>query len=1107
LATSTVSRRRKKPDALIEASGGTPSVPGLCIVGIGASAGGYEAITNFFHAMPADSGVAFVIVQHLDPTHASLAAEMFGRCTAMRVSEATDGVRLEADHVYTAPSDSEISVLDGCLRLTPRASRKTLHLPIDHFFSSLGAECGARAIGIVLSGTGSDGTLGLKVIATNGGIVLVQQPETAQFDGMPRSAISAGIANFVLPVEQMPALIAGYARHPYAVRPAEPESDAESGGDEKEQKTLLALFKIIQTRHGYDFSGYKRGTLLRRIHRRMGLHSILKATDYLSLLKGHREEVDALFRDLLIGVTEFFRDPEAWKALDSGVMAPLVAGKREDETIRIWIPGCSTGEEAYTMAMLVLERQRQARKHGAVQIFATDTNSEALDVARLGRYPAGIAASVPAALLKRYFVTGPDHDQFAVTDELRASVVFGLQNLSSDPPFGRVDLISCRNVLIYLEPELQKRVLHIFHFALRPDAFLFLGSAESNSGRDDLFKPVSRTWRIYRREASARADSLALPLRMGDSRPGLATAQTLSGPAVSQVAGIAQKLILDRFAPASVLVNGRHEALYFCGPTDEFLLRPRGVPTQDLLTMVREGLRSRTRAALSEAAQSHLPVHVTGARMKCPKGFVPVRITVTPSSGENLGPLYLVVFQHDIEPLLAPPGSAEGALVSHLEEELKVTRDDLQIALERFESSNDSLRISNEEVVTTNEELRSLNEELESSKEELQTLNEELTTANQQLEGKVRELEVSNSDLHNLLNSNDIATLCLDQDFRIKWFTPATQTQFKFKAADVGRPIGDFSMAWSGGGLLEAARAVLATRAVDLLEFQASDGRRFVRRVLPYKNDAGEIHGVILTYTDITELRLATEAARTAHLDLSQSRDQERRLRDLSTALAMAEERERRALAQDLHDDLGQLLAVVALKATAIKKHRMPAPLKAAVDDCANAVTNANRKLRTLAFQLNPPMLEQLGFQRALEWMGDEMNRLFKLDVHIVDDGVPKPMDPAVSATLFRAVRELLVNVAKHAGVNTAMVTTAKGERDTLVLTVSDAGAGFEPDARPPEDGLGGFGLLSVRERLGLLGGEVSVRSNPGDGTSVLLRVPLLTQPLPAALPSTGRRP
>ena len=641
MSAKAVSKRGPRGSVATKSANSRTTSASPCVAGIGASAGGFDAIRSFFRAMPADSGVAFVVVQHLDPTHTSLAAELFGKCTDMPVSEATDNEIIEANHVYTSPSDKEVTVQDGHLHLTPRRNHEHLRLPIDHFFNSLGEDRGARAIGIVLSGTGTDGTLGLKAIASHGGIVLVQEPSTAQFDGMPLSAIAASIANYVLPVEKMPEVIMGYASHPYVESVAE---DAASDGD---PKTVQSLLTILQVRRGYDFSGYKAGTLQRRIQRRMGLHGILKGSAYVTILQKDPVEVDALFRDLLIGVTEFFRDPEAWATLDAEVITPMVASKQRDEPIRIWIPGCSTGEEAYTMAMVVLDRLRRARKHCPVQIFATDTNNDALNVGRLGHYPVGIAARMPAARLHRHFIEGPDRQHYVVSPELRSSVVFGVQNLFADPPFGRVDLISCRNVLIYLESSVQKRVLDIFHFALRKDGYLFLGSAESSSGREDLFKPLSKKWRIFGRVGVARGDLLSLSLKIGELRPLSTPVPAATALPSGHVTSIAQKLILDRFAPASVLIDSRNEALYFCGPTDDFLLRPRGTPTQDLLTMVREGLRARVRAALKEAAETGLTVTVSGARMKRAGSFAPVQITVTPTVGGEAGQLFLVVFRHE----------------------------------------------------------------------------------------------------------------------------------------------------------------------------------------------------------------------------------------------------------------------------------------------------------------------------------------------------------------------------------------------------------------------------------------------------------------------------
>ena len=1084
------------------------ATPAPCIVAIGASAGGLEALRQFFQAMPADTGVAFLVVQHLDPKHASLTAELLAKETAMPVAQAVQGGRILPNHIYTVPSDQGLTVDKGRLRLSPRVERGRLWLPIDLCFNSVADDCGARGIGVVLSGAGSDGALGVRAIAGHGGMVLVQDPASAGSDGMPRSAIATGAANHVLGVAKMPEVIAAYARHPYVL------GDSKTELESNDERATQQLIKLVQARRGYDFSGYKRSTLLRRIERRMGLRAILRRDNYVTLLKRDALEVDALFRDLLIGVTEFFRDPEAWQVLDTAVIAPLVAARANHEPIRIWVPGCSTGEEAYTIAMLVLDRLRRARKHCPVQIFATDANEDALEVGRMGRYPLGIAAHLSAAQLKRYFVKTDDRQHFTVSEALRATVVFGLQNLFADPPFGRVDLISCRNVLIYLEPEVQKRVLNIFHFALRKDAHLLLGSAESNGGRDDMFQAVSKKWRIFHRIGSARMEPMTLASGPAANLRHGTQAQPSSPVLPSSLAAtVAQKLLLDHFVPAAILLNSQCEALYFCGPTDEFLMRPRGAPTLNVLTLVREGLRSRLQTTLREAVTQDLPATSDGATMKQGKGFVPVLITVTPVQNPELGRVFLVVFQFDLKPAQIPLDQrADMVLVRHLEEDLQLTRDELQDTIERYEATHDNLRLSNEEVITANEELRSLNEELESSKEELQSLNEELTMVNQQLEAKLRELEVANADLNNLLNSSDVATLCLDSSLRIKWFAPATQKQFNFIAADIGRPVSDVAAALGDATLLPAARLVLARQPVSDLEFQVATGRWYIRRVLPYRTEAEQISGVIVTYTDITESRQAMAAAIATRRDLSDSMAQTSKLRALSAALALAEERERRALARDLHDDLGQLMAVIAVKAAVVQRQKMTPALKRSVDECAGAVDLANRKLRTMALQLNPPMLDQLGLVPALEWMADEMRQTYQIEVQVQDDGAPKPMDPAVSATLFRAVRELLINVARHAKVRQATVQTACNPAGLLDVTVRDAGAGFDVSSALPAlaaaslTGDVGVGLLGVRERIGYLGGEMQVNSAPGEGTSVLIRVPLLPALVPVKKPRTRRR-
>ena len=1089
------------------------STPLCVVVGVGGSTGGYEAISALLRAMPVDLGVSLVIVEHLLPGHPGLSAQVYGASSTMPVYEAAQGTRIVANHVYTAPAGKNLSLHQGVFELSARNKRKNAPLPIDFFLMSLAKEMGAHAIAVVLSGNGSDGTAGVQSIAAEGGMVLVQTPGTAAADSMPQSAIATGMADEVLDVAKIPAAIADYIRHlsriaKSTVRGRHTAADAAAAhtaaGDSKAIQNLL---KLMLQRRGHDFSGYKRKTLLRRIARRMGLHALEREADYVALLKKDAKELEALFHDLLIGVTDFFRDPQAWELLESEVITPLVTSKKRDEAIRIWVPGCSTGEEAYSLAMVLLDKLRRTRKQCLVQIFATDTNQQALDVGRSGHYPASIASRIAPQRLSRYFNLSSDQKYYIVSDELRAAVVFGHQNLFSDPPFGRVDMISCRNVLIYLSAEVQKTVLNTFHFALRNEGYLFLGNAESNGGRDDMFKPLSSSWRIFQRVGPSRFQSLQLPLHGSEVRNPASVPQRTESLA-SQAAHVAQKLILERFAPASVLVNSQFEVLYFCGPTDQFLQRPAGAPTLELLTMVREGLRSRLHGALSAATANDSPVVVAGVLMKQGAQFQSVEMTVTPvpkplHGAAALGHCFLVVFRHDATPVVPEGGgnAQGGVLVRHLEQELQATREDLYSTTERFEDSNERLRLSGELVLMSNEKLRALNEELESSKEELQSYNEEITTVNQQLEAKLRELETANNDTKNLLASSDIATICLDQALRIKWFAPAAQRLFGILHTDIGQPLSDVVSAVGDTQLLLSARAVLAGQTVRDAELLTTNGRCYMRRILLYKNVGQTARGLIVTYTDVTDSYISAQAVELSRRDLDETRERAEQLRVLSAALANAEERERRTLAKDLHDDLGQLLAVIGLKAAILQKQQMPDAVRSAVAECALAVQLANKKMRDIALQLNPPMLDQLGLLPAMQWLADEMHRLYQLDVVINDDGAPKPMEPAVSATLFRALRELLLNVAKHASVGEATITTEQGPDNTLLVTVSDAGGGLDPAIIDPVSSTRASGLIGIRERIGYLGGEMSIKSNPGVGTSVELKVPMLAVPALVAEP------
>ena len=1068
----------KAPSALageVAARAGAQATDGPCIVAVGASAGGFEPIKKLLSLTPADAGLAFVVIQHLDPTQKSLATELFAKRTKMTVTEARDGVRVGPGHVYTVPPGQDVTIDGGVLHLAAAERARGQRMPIDHFLHSLGEDQHQKAIGVILSGTGADGALGLRTIAANGGIVLVQQPDSAQFEGMPQSAVATGLVTHTLAVEDMPPVLVGYARHPYAVRPEQPAPTAAA-----QEPLLRAIVELIRAKRGYDFTGYKRGTLLRRIHRRMGLNYIERMADYAARLRHEPREIDALFKDLLISATEFFRDAEAWQTLEAEVIAPLVAAKGEHDPIRVWVAGASTGEEAYSLAMVVLEQLDKTGKDCPLQIFATDASEDALAVARMGIYPAGIAARLSPARLRRFFVEIDDGRHFQVSSELRGHVIFGQQNLFSDPPFSGVDLVTCRNVLIYLEPEVQKRVLLLLHFALRPDGFLFMGSAEAPGQREDLFVPVSKTSRIYRRVGTTPRDQLEFSVVQAGPRAAPAGFRPrLSAPQLTQAARLAQQIIFERFAPAAVLVDGEFETLYFSGATDRYLSQPRGSPTHNLLSLLRESLRSRLRGAMNEAAATSTTVVVNDAQVKRGQVYEPVRLTVIPTFSGETQKLFLVVFEEETGPPTGRRGIARDlTLVKQLEEELHVTRADLHATVESLAASNEELKASNEEVVSINEELQSSNEELQSSKEELQSLNEELVTVNQQLQAKVSELETANNDLRNVLASTDVATLCLDRDLMIKWFSPAARKALGLIASDVGRPVSVFGVPMLGETMMSEARAVLARLAPVQSEVRGERDRWYLRRTLPYQTEEDQVEGVIVTFTEITESKRSVD-------------ERAKQLRSFAFELTRAEENERQAIARDLHDDLGQLLSVIKLKLGKLRSTVEQPEVQRVLSEASELIGRGERSVRSLAAQLSPAVLYELGLEPALEWLAEEMRNSYGLSVELSDDGVVKPLSQSARAIVYRAIRELLINVAKHAGAAKARLATHRAG-DSLVATISDAGAGFDPAeaASRPRRGLG---LNSVRERLSFIGGTFEITSASGHGTRVTLTAPVPT--------------
>lgn len=835
------------------------------VVGIGASAGGLDAFRRLLKSMPDDAGIAFILIQHLDPNHESMMVELLSRHTKMPVREAEDAMPLERNTVYMIPPGKFLKLVDHGLFLDEPIQSRGMRLPIDYFFRSLAEVRGERSIGIVLSGTGSDGTLGIKEIKAAGGMAMVQKAASAEYDGMPRSAIATGMVDYVLPIDEMPDRLLRYVHHPY-LEPKNRQPDlSESAPDH-----FKSILSLMQVHTDHDFRCYKKATLNRRIHRRMGLRQIEKLDDYLRLLRENEAELHLLIKDLLIGVTRFFREPDSWKMIVNSVLTPLIESKTVDEPLRAWIPGCATGEEAYTLAMLAVETLETHQKSLDIQIFATDLDADSIAAARAGIYPASISSDVSPTRLKRFFQDQGDH--YRIGKRLRESIIFAAQNMISDPPFSKLDMISCRNLLIYLEPDVQRRMIEMFHFALAPGGYLFLGSSESAERPARLFDAVSKADRIYRRSDKSPITQRSFPVKP-DAGNGEITEMEGRGRrdgVFASTVEMAKRTLLERFVPASVLINRRFDIQYFHGPLRNYLDFPSGEPTSELPSIAIEALRPKLRSLLTKVQHEKRADEVVVRNVPRNGHTVAVRLRAEPlAMTSEREPAILVSFEDD-----APARKADGSkpasdadatsteddsLVNQLQYELMATREDLQSTIEELETSNEELKASNEEAMSMNEELQSTNEELETSREELQSLNEELTTINNQLEDKVDELEATNNDLINLLSSTDTATLFLDTDLCIRRFNPATRELLRVIDGDVGRPISDLAPRVNDPSLLDDARKVLAKLQPSEATLRGDDGVTFMRRILPYRTSENAIEGVVVTVTDVSNLQQVTD--------------------------------------------------------------------------------------------------------------------------------------------------------------------------------------------------------------------------------------------------------
>jgi two-component system CheB/CheR fusion protein len=831
---------------------GQSSTPQFLIAAIGASAGGLEAYETFFKHMPPDAGIAFAVVMHLAPDHESALAQLLARHTQMSVEQVLDNTQVLPNRVYIIPPNATLTIKDCVLHVTSPAEPRGRRMPIDSLFLSLAEDRGELAVCIMLSGTGTDGTIGLRAIKEHGGMVMAQTLESAKYDAILQSAIATGLVDHVLPVEEMPAKLLEYAAH-LATLNGKPNSIRD-----RIHTHLGKIHTLLRRRAGHDFSQYKESTIIRRLERRMKALQIQTVEQYVQLLERQPEEADQLFNDLLIGVTQFFRDPEAFKALGREVIPKLFEGKGADGQVRAGVVGCASGEEAYSIAILLCEHASMLDNAPKLQIFATDIDERGLETARKGLYPESIAEHVSPERLERFF--SKEEKGFQVKREIREICIFSTHSFIKDPPFSRLNLISCRNVMIYLGVDLQRGIIPLFHYALRSGGYLFLGPSENVTSHQELFRAMDKKHRIFQRKDTVLRPAVRFPLA------------NISGPAPSgqkypdaegrNLPKQLERIILQRFGPACVLVKENGDAVYFSGRISRYLEQPGGGPDTNVLHMAREGLRIPLRTCLhrasttrSRAAQKQVSVETDG-------DVSHVDLTVEPVAEFRDAELYAIVFEEAV-PVSGPaqdsdaPASDTGSedTIRYLENELRAAQEHTQAAYEELETSNEELK-------SANEEYQSTNEELETSKEELQSFNEELETVNNELHRKVAELDHANSDLQNLLNSTQVATIFLDSELRIRSFTPAAGAVFKLLAGDAGRPLTDLAAQFVGeGSLVEDIKEVLRTLSVREREMTGAHGRYFLMRILPYRTIHDVIDGVVVTFFDVTQIKEGEQRA------------------------------------------------------------------------------------------------------------------------------------------------------------------------------------------------------------------------------------------------------
>ena len=823
------------------------------IVGIGASAGGLEALEQFFGNMPTNNGLAFVVIQHLDPTRVDIMPELLQRITTMKVLQANDGIKVKPNCIYVIPPNKSMSLLNGALHLFAPVELRGLRLPIDIFFRSLADERQEKSIGIILSGMGSDGSLGMKAIKEKNGTTLVQDPASAKYDSMPRSAIEAASADIVAPADKLPAKLIAFLK-------IIPVVNTDSNLESKNKSNLDKIIILLREQSGHDFSLYKKNTLFRRVERRMGIHKIDKIQNYVRFLQENPKETEILFKELLIGVTSFFRDTAVWERLKENVLPDLMNELPDGHVLRAWVAACSTGEEAYSLAIVFKEALEKINKHKklTLQIFATDLDHDAIDKARKGSFSKKIADDVSPERISGFFTV--EAEGYRVKNAIREMVVFASQDVIKDPPFTKLDILTCRNMLIYMEPELQKKLMALFNYSLNPGGIMLLGTAETLGSHNDGFKELDAKLKIYKRSSIIMPpEPIDFPSSFYQNKA-MKTEKKTSPKIVENIQTLADQILLQRFAPASVMVNDQGDILYITGRTGKYLEPVAGKANWNIYAMAREGLDHELPGALRKAMQNFDAVIVRNIKIGTNGGTHFVDVTVQRIENPNsIRGMIMIVFtdvsavvEHDVANPKKGQRSSTGRQ-KELEIELKRSNEETQSIREEMQTSQEELKSTNEELQSTNEELQSTNEELTTSKEEMQSLNEELQTVNIELQSKVSDFVRANDDMKNLLNSTEVATLFLDKDLNIRRFTDQVIKIFKLRNVDIGRPFTELVTDLQYPEIESHALQVIKTLISIETAIETHDKRWFNIRIMPYRTLDDRIDGLVITFSDISK--------------------------------------------------------------------------------------------------------------------------------------------------------------------------------------------------------------------------------------------------------------